>query len=117
MPDGGVSNGVNTSRLTFNRASYSANNSLHIKNPNTESLLFVTPTPALDVFVLAATGSSSSKVVMTVNFTDGSNQLFSNQFVGDWSNDTGYAILGLRRTNVTTTLHGIDNNASNPMFF
>ncbi len=116
MPSSNIINSAATSGLNYNLASYSSNNSLRITGLNTDSLVFPTPISASEVYVLAATGSGASTVNMVVNFTDGTNQL-SAQTVQDWYSGTNYAIQGLGRTNVTTTLNGIDNNTINPRLY
>ncbi len=118
MPNGGLINSVATSGLSFQLASYSASNSLRLAPVSTDSLRFVTPTAATEVYVLASSGSGTSSLTMTVNFTDGTTQPVTPITVQDWYFGTNYAIQGLGRVNVTSTGGtGIDNNTTDPRLY
>ncbi|RYE11914.1 MAG: hypothetical protein EOP51_32485, partial [Sphingobacteriales bacterium] len=66
------------------------------------------------VYILATSGSGTSTVTITINFTDGSNQTFT-QTIADWFNGSGFAIQGISRVNITSS--GIENNATNPRLY
>lgn len=97
LPATGLINSAATPGLTFQLASYTANNSLQIQAPGTGILTLVTPRAAGDVFVLASSGSLTSTVGMTVTFTDGSTQAFPATVVPDWFGGSPAAISGIGR--------------------
>ncbi len=73
------------SSLTYQLASFSANNSLRISPAgSTGAVTFATPTAASEVYVLAISGSGASTVTMTVNYSDGTNTVFASQSYPDW---------------------------------
>ncbi|HET9502948.1 MAG TPA: GEVED domain-containing protein [Hymenobacter sp.] len=73
------------SNLTYQLASYSANNSLRISPAgSTGTVTFATPTAAAELYVLAISGSGASTVTMTVNYSDGTNTAFAGQTYPDW---------------------------------
>lgn len=115
LPATGLVNSATTAGLSFQMASYSANNSMRIAGTGTGTLTFTTPQPAGEIYVMATGGSGTCTVTMTVTFTDATTQVFTNQTVNDWYNGTNYAILGLGRVNKAT--NGIDNDASNPRLY
>ena len=72
------------SALTYQLASYSANNSLRLAAAGTGTATFATPTAASEVYVLAISGSGATTVTMTVNYSDGTNTAFASQSYPDW---------------------------------
>ncbi|KFE98229.1 hypothetical protein IX39_17735 [Chryseobacterium formosense] len=92
-----------TSGLTYQLASYSGNNSLRLPNANdTGTLTLVTPTSTNNLYVLAVSGSGPSTGDITVNFSDGSFQVFTNINFQDWYGGTSAAIQGIGRINRAT---------------
>jgi hypothetical protein len=121
LPASGLINSAATSGVSYLLASYSGNNSLRLPVTGnaaaaTGTLTFTSSVAAEEVYVLATSGGGPSTVTMTVNFTDGSNQVFTNQTVADWFNGTGFAIQGLGRVgrNATST---IENPTNNPRLY
>ncbi len=73
------------SNLTYQLASYSANNSLRVSPAgSTGTVTFATPTAAAELYVLGISGSGASTVTMTVNYSDGTNTVFASQSYPDW---------------------------------
>ena len=72
------------SALTYQLASYSANNSLRLAGAGTGSVTFTTPTAASELYVLAISGSGSTTVSMVVNYSDGTLSTFAGQSYPDW---------------------------------
>lgn len=70
--------------LTYQLASYSANNSLRLAGVSSGTVTFATPTAAAEVYVLGSSGSAISTVTMTVNYADGTNTPFTGQTYPDW---------------------------------
>lgn len=102
LPESGLitSAVATTSGLTYQLASYSANNSLRLPNANdTGTLTLSTPTAANNLYVLAVSGSGPSTGDITVNFQDGTNQVFGSTNFQDWYGGTSVAIQGIGRIN------------------
>nr|WP_314497160.1 T9SS type A sorting domain-containing protein [uncultured Chryseobacterium sp.] len=92
-----------TAGLSFQLASYSEKNSLRLPNTNdTGTLTLAVPYTANNVYVLAVSGSGSSVGEITVNFQDGTTQIFSNVSFQDWYGGTSAAIQGIGRINRTS---------------
>ena len=72
------------SGLTYQLASYSANNSLRLQGGTSGTVTFATPTAASEVYVLGSSGSGASAVTMTVNYSDGTTTAFTGQAFPDW---------------------------------
>lgn len=88
--------------LTYQLASYSANNSLRLQNANDSgTLVFTTPLAAVNLYMLATSGSGASTVNVTVNFADNTSETFTNLALADWYGGTNFAITGLGRINRT----------------
>lgn len=116
LPSNGIINSSNTSGLSFKLGSYSANNSLRLVNTNDSGTLSFNTTPkASKIYMLATTGSGSSNADITVNFTDGSSQTFTNQAINDWYYGASYAISGIGR--VSRITDNIENSTNNPRLY
>jgi hypothetical protein len=72
------------SALTYQLASYSANNSRQLAAGGTGAITFATPTAASELYVLAISGSGATTVAMTVNYSDGTTTAFAGQSYPDW---------------------------------
>jgi len=73
------------SGLTYQLASFSANNSLRLGSAgSTGTVTFATPTAASEVYVLGISGSGPATVNMTVNYSDGTTTAFASQAYPDW---------------------------------
>lgn len=105
-----------TPGLTFQLAAASANNSLRIDGAASGTLTLVTPASASEVMLLATEGNGSSAgKTFVVNFTDGTNQTFTNQVVPDWFGGANPAfIVGSR---VSYVDNSIDNATTNPRLY
>lgn len=88
--------------LNYQLASYSGNNSLRLANTNDfGTLQFATPLAAVNLYMLAATGSGIATVDVTVNFADATTETFSNISIADWYGGGNFAIQGVGRINIT----------------
>ena len=114
LPANGTINSAVTSGLTYQLAPFTGNNSLRIASPGTGTLTFVTPQAADQVYVLATSGSGVSSVTITVNFSDNTNQVFT-QSISDWYGGTNYAIRGISR--VSRATNAIENSATDPRLY
>ncbi|NML66047.1 T9SS type A sorting domain-containing protein [Hymenobacter sp. RP-2-7] len=112
LPTGGLITSATGSGATYQLASYSANNSLR----GGGTLTLSTPQAATTLYLLAATGSGSSNMGVTVTFTDNTTQVFSAVSVPDWYNGSNYAIQGLGRVSRASNAL-IGNDASNPRLY
>jgi hypothetical protein len=73
------------SALTYQLASYSANNAMQVRTAGgTGAITFATPTAASELYVLGISGSGASTVTMTVNYSDNTNTVFTGQTYPDW---------------------------------
>ncbi|UOQ96788.1 T9SS type A sorting domain-containing protein [Hymenobacter sp. 5317J-9] len=115
LPASGLINSAATPGLSFQLASYTANNSLRIATASTGTLALATPRTAGDLYVLASSGSGVSTVGVTVTFSDGTTQIFSSISVGDWFGGSGAAIAGIGR--VSTADNTITNNVTDPRLY
>lgn len=89
-----------TSGLTYQLATYSGNNSLRLPNANdTGTLTLATPKAVNNLYVLAVSGSGPSTGDITVNFQDGTTQVFAGTSFQDWYGGTSAAIQGIGRIN------------------
>ncbi|RXR24076.1 T9SS type A sorting domain-containing protein [Flavobacterium stagni] len=88
--------------LTYQLASYSANNALRLQNTNDSgTLVFTTPLAAVNLYMLATSGSGASTVNVTVNYVDTTTETFTNLALSDWYGGTNFAITALGRINRT----------------
>ncbi len=102
LPESGlITSAVSTtSGLTYQLASYSANNSLRLPNANDiGTLTLATPKAANILYVLAVSGSGPSTGEITINFQDATTQVFSAVNFQDWYDGTSAAIQGIGRIN------------------
>lgn len=116
LPSSGLINSANTTGLSFQMAPYTSNNALRLAAANDSGVLnFGSAPKASKLFMLATTGSGTSIASVVVNFTDGTNQTFTNQSVKDWYGGTGFAIKGIGRASRVTD--AIENNANDPRLY
>lgn len=117
LPGNGLINSAVTTTpgLTFQLASYTANNDLRLTTNQTGSLTFVTATQTKDLYILGSTGQGFSNANITITFTDNTTQSFTNVNFQDWFNGSDYAIKGVGR--VTRSGNAISNDTSNPRIY
>jgi len=120
LPANGLINSIasTTPGLIFQLASYTEDNSLRINsNGGTGTLVFQNPQSALQIFILATSGSAASNFTGVITFTDNSTQSISSQTVPDWyqTGTNPAAILGIGR--VSRSSGNPDNNSTNPKLF
>lgn len=95
--------------------SYSGNNSLRmVAAGSTGMLTFATPTAATKVYVIGTSGSGSSSLNATVNFSDGTTQT-ATITLNDWFNGTNAVVQGVGR--VGRTGNNYDGDSSNPRVY
>src|SRR5690606_7772748 len=117
LPANGLINSIATATpgLSFQLAPYVENNVLRInENGGEGTLVFANPQSALQIFVLATSGSDSSNFTGVITFTDDSTQAISSQTIPDWyqTGTNPAAIQGIGR--VSRGGGSPDNNSSNP---
>ncbi|MBF9144322.1 T9SS type A sorting domain-containing protein [Hymenobacter properus] len=116
LPANGSFTSAVTSGLTFQFASYSANNSLRISGIGSGTLAFPTPLAASDVYLLATSGNGASGFTATVTFTDGTTQAFTGLSAADWfSGTTNIALRGFGR--VGRDNNTIQNSTTDPRLY
>ncbi|MCQ9640839.1 T9SS type A sorting domain-containing protein [Chryseobacterium sp. WG14] len=121
LPVNGIINSAvaATPGLSYQLGDYSGNNSLRINSnttgTNTGTLIFTNPVAAFKLYMLSTSGSGSSTVNVTVNFTDNTTQVFTGQTITDWYGGANYAIQGIGRILRTTDV--LDANSINPRLY
>lgn len=118
LPVDGIINSVvaGTPGLSYVLGNYSGNNSLRLATANDSgTLTFTTPKPAFTLYMLSTSGSGTSAVNVTVNFSDGSTQAFSNISLNDWYGGANFAIQGIGRIKITTD--GLEPNTTDPRLY
>ena len=120
VPANGLINSIAaaTPGLSFQLASLSGNNSLRLDaDTTTGTITFETPITAINLYMLAVTGSGAGTVDVVVNFDDDTSQTFEDVSVPDWYNATNPppAIQGIGRINRET--NALEPNATNPRMY
>ncbi|AZA80581.1 hypothetical protein C1637_12920 [Chryseobacterium lactis] len=121
IPTNGTINSAvaSTPGLTFQLGDLSGNNSLRIATntagSNTGTMVFTTPVAAFKLYMLSTSGSGSSTVDITVNFTDNTSQVFTAQSITDWYGGTNFAIQGIGRILRNTDV--LEANSTNPRLY
>lgn len=120
LPANGLINSIATAtpELVFQLAPYDDDNVLRInENGGEGTLVFANPQSALQIFVLATSGSDSSNFTGVITFTDDSTQAISSQTIPDWyqTGTNPAAIQGIGR--VSRGGGSPDNDTSNPKLF
>ncbi|MHA3788065.1 Ig-like domain-containing protein [Flavobacterium hauense] len=89
LPNNGTINSTATSGLIFQLAGYTGNNALVLRNSltNTGTLTFSQQKKAQKVYVAWVSAEGANNVDVTVNFADGSSQVFAAQQAADWWSD------------------------------
>ena len=114
LPTGGSLTSL-TSGLHFQLADYSGNNALRFHNSgDTGTLAFVTPQNAGAIYVCGLSGSGASDFEITVNFSDGTSQLFSGLNFPDWY-ASGGSVVGIGR--VSTSDNHTEGSSTAPSMF
>lgn len=121
LPATGLVTSAITSGLTFQLASYSANNSLRLPSTGlgtaaTGTLTFSAPRTASTLYVLTTSGGGISTVTPTITFADGTTQVFGALIIQDWFDGTTPAVTGLGRVS-RNTASIIENLATNPRLY
>lgn len=118
IPTNGIINSVvaATPGLSYQLGSLSANNSLRlVNNGDVGTLVFATPKAALKLYMLSTSGSGTSIVNITVNFSDNTTQVFTGTGLSDWYGGINYAIQGIGRINRGNDV--LESNTSNPRLY
>ncbi len=116
LPTNGLINSITTTGLSFQLADATLNNSLRlVTQAASGTLTFNTTKKAGTVYLLVTSGSGISTADVTINFSDATTQVFSNQSVADWYGGTPVAIQGIGRTNNTALDNG--GTSSNPRLY
>ncbi|WP_336958126.1 T9SS type A sorting domain-containing protein [Chryseobacterium contaminans] len=118
IPADGIINSIvsSTPGLSFQLGDLSANNSLKlVTTGDNGTLVFTTPMAAFKLYMLSTSGSGTSAVDVTVNFTDNSTQTLSNINLSDWYGGSNAAIQGIGRINRDND--NLEPNSSNPRLY
>lgn len=119
LPINGIINSAvaSTSGLSYQMASYSANNSLRLQTAGSSgTLIFSTAIPAINLYMLITGGSGTCTVDATANFSDGTSQVFTGISISDWYGGSNYAIRGIGRINLNN--NGLESgNGTEPRLY
>lgn len=100
LPLTGIINSLATPGITYKLGTYSANNSLRLTTTgSTGTLTFTLPQSAATVYLLGASGNGISTFTATVNFTDGTSQVFTGRTLSDWFGGANPVVQGVGRVN------------------
>lgn len=112
-----VSAVTSTPNLSYEFASYSANNALRLAATNDAgTLTLTTPVAAYNLYILATSGSGSSTISAQINFSDGTSQTATGLALADWYNGSGYALQGIGR--IKRTDSSLENGGgTNPRLY
>lgn len=105
LPTNGLVTSYITQQLTFQLASYTANNSIRLAEANTPLTTNVTnEVTAKNLYILATSGNGNGTIAVQVNFEDNTSQNFENVVVNDWFNGwfAPSILSGFGRVNRTT---------------
>jgi hypothetical protein len=85
LPTSGTINSLATTGLVFQMAGATVNNSLRLDATTTSGTLTLSsPQPAGVLYLLLTSGTGTSTINITVNFTDATSMVFNNQTIPDW---------------------------------
>ncbi|MBO2008875.1 GEVED domain-containing protein [Hymenobacter negativus] len=85
LENSGLITSALNSAITYQLASYSANNALRLYGAAASGTLsFATPSAASELYVIGTSGNANSVLDITVNFADGTTQVFTGQTIADW---------------------------------
>lgn len=121
LPVNGILTNPTNSDLTFQLASYDANNSLRIAADGAagEASLTFAETGMYEAIYLAVTsGDGSSSVTGTINFDDNTTQAFTSLAVPDWYSGTALPVLiqGIGRVS-RNTVSNPETSSNNPRIY
>ena len=115
--NGTIANG-STPAVGYQLGSYSGNNSLRLANLNNSgTLVFGTQLSATKLYVLITGGSGAPTVTASIQFSDNTTQVVTNNIAPDWFNSNALPIVisGIGRVNRTN--NAIENPAGNPRLY
>lgn len=118
LPASGIITSTAVAGMQFQMAPYSGNNSLRIATQNTSgTLTFTNQVAANKLFLLATTGSGSSSITGTINFSDNTTQAIASSVIPDWFNQTSLpiAISGIGR--VGRADNAVETPTGNPRIY
>jgi gliding motility-associated-like protein len=119
LPATGFFHSAATPALPFQLADYNANNTMRIKGIGNGTLTFNTPRAARILYLLGGSGNSQldpTNFTATINFTDGTSQVFNNLFFKDWFGMLDVvALQGVSRVNFDTNV--IESSNINPSLY
>ncbi len=117
LPANRIINNTNQPGLSYQIASYDANNTLRLPTNNTpQQVSFQPPYRIASKLYLLATGGSGACVVsVKINFTDNTSQTQSNIAINDWFNGTPFIIGGIGRVGTPSNLP--ENPSNGPRLY
>ena len=112
LPVSGIVNSAANAGVKYQLASSNLNNALRLVSGSTSGTVTLSsPTSARRIGLLVTSASGTSTFSAQVNFSDGTNETFSNIAVADWYG-SGYAIAGIGRVVLSTNV--LEGSATQP---
>lgn len=112
LPVSGIVNSAANAGVKYQMASSNVNNALRLVSGSTSGTVTLSnATSARRIGLLVTSGSGTSTFSAQVNFSDGTNETFSNIAVADWYG-SGYAIAGIGRVVLSTNV--LEGSATQP---
>lgn len=112
LPNNGT---VTSGSRTYQLNPYSGNNTCYITAGLKDSLILSTPASYAALSLLGLSTEGNGNMIVTVRFTDGTNQVFTGLVMPDWFNNPNAILGGIDRAGRTTNTP--DFQSSNPRLY
>lgn len=112
LPNNGT---VTSGSRTYQLNPYSGNNTCYITAGLKDSLILSTPASYAALSLLGLSTEGNGNMIVTVRFTDGTNQVFTGLVMPDWFNNPNAILSGIDRAGRTTNTP--DLQSSNPRLY
>jgi len=118
LPTNGLITAQANNAITFQLASFTANNCLRLQETtNTGTLSFSNQLPATKLYVMATGGSGPVTMTTVINFTDGTNQTVTGGTIPDWYYSTALPIVKQGIGRVSRTDNDIQIDTDEPRIY
>jgi hypothetical protein len=118
LPISGTINNASMPGLSYQLASYSSDNSLHlVEEFDFGSLAISNGVPATTLYVLAATGSGTATLGGTIHFSDNTTQEIASGVIPDWFFSDALPVVISEFGRVNTTTDAIENPIGDPRLY
>ena len=111
LPINGIVNSAANPGIRYQMANFAGNNSLRLTGTQSGTLTLSTAAAAKRISILTTSGNGLSTFTAQVNFSDGTNQIFTANNVTDWYG-ANYAIAAIGR--VALSSNALEGSATQP---